>query len=25
VNDGHLQDNEGTFQVQVAREGAVRR
>jgi len=26
VNDGHLQDNEGSFQVQVAREGtAVRR
>lgn len=26
VNDGHLQDNDGTFQVQVAREGgAVRR
>jgi hypothetical protein len=25
VNDGHLQDNEGSFQVQVAREGAVSR
>ena len=26
VNDGHLQDNEGAFQVQVAREGgAIRR
>ncbi len=25
VNDGHLQDNEGTFQVQVAREGGALR
>jgi len=25
VNDGHLQDNDGSFQVQVAREGAVSR